>query len=440
MALLLSPLALGCATYSDRLAESRQAVISGDFEGGVKQLEKVIKVDDPKKLPDDWGSDVALAVLERATLQQALRDWKLSARDFGAADKELEMLDMSAGGASEIGKYIYSDSATKYRTSPVEKLSLNGFNMMNYLARGDTSGARVEAKRFNVMRTYLQSQDPNTSHGAFASYLAGFTHEQLGEYTSAIRYYDEALQGHNFASLKEPVARLAKLTPYRGKRLKAFMAENPVKRTGPAEGADLLVVVSIGRVRHKFPERIPIGLAIGLAGTFISGNPAVLGHTAAKVVIFPGLAPPDSVYRSASLQVDGRPAPLERATDLGAAIEREYTAAKPKIIGAAISRMIVRAVAAEATRQGVRAGGSGASEVAAFFAALAVEGTLAAMDKPDTRSWSYLPDQVLVYRQRVEPGPHTVEVVLGNETSTRIVREVDVPPRGFAAVIVTAPR
>jgi hypothetical protein len=209
---------------------------------------------------------------------------------------------------------------------------------------------------------------------------------------------------------------------------------------GPAEGPDLLVVVSIGRVRHKFPERIPIGLAIGMAGPFISGNPAVLGHTAGKFVIFPGLAPPDSVYRGASLQVDGRPAPLEQATHLGAAIEREYTEAKPKIIGAAISRMIVRAIAAEATRQGVRSSGSGASEVAGFLAALAVEGTMAAMDKPDTRSWSYLPDQVLVYRQRVEPGAHTVEVVLGNDASSRIVREIDIPPRGFAAVIITAPR
>ena len=79
-------------------------------------------------------------ILERATMLQALGLYQLSARDFEAADKSLELLDIARDGAGKLGKYIYSDSATKYKTSPTEKLSLNAMNMCNYLARGDLDG------------------------------------------------------------------------------------------------------------------------------------------------------------------------------------------------------------------------------------------------------------------------------------------------------------
>jgi tetratricopeptide (TPR) repeat protein len=152
-------------------------------------------------------------------------DWKLSARDLGVADKQLVLLDI-ARDPGQIGKWIFSDSAGKYHAPPSEKLALNAFNLLNYLMLGDLSGARVEAKRFTVTREYLATTDNGKdAHGAFGSYLAGFTYERLGEVDEALRYYDEALQQADFASLRAPIARLAARSGFRTPRIRALLGE-----------------------------------------------------------------------------------------------------------------------------------------------------------------------------------------------------------------------
>lgn len=432
---------LGCATYSDRMLEVRRAASAGDYAGSIARIDKLLEVKEPNGLPDEFDSEQALAVLERGTLQQALSQYVLSARDFETADKQLELLDIAGGGAADIGKYVYSDSATRYRGSPTEKLSLNAFNMANYLAEQDLGGARVEAKRFTVMRNYLTDFDPKSAHGAFGSYLAGFAFEQLGEWGSALRYYDEVLQERELESLREPVARIAALSNFRGKRIRPFLESTEGSWNDGARGKErpsqILVVVSLGRVPHKVPERMPIGLAIGYAGTFISGNPDVLAYSAMKFVVYPELVDSGSIYREAKLQIDGRPQRLELASDLGAEIRKEYEALKPKIIGAALSRMIVRAAAAEGARAAGKQAGGDSGQLVGLLAALFTEGALVAMDKPDTRSWEFLPQWIYVHRQTVEPGEHDVEVEISGQ---RRRVQVSVPKGGYAAVIVTEPR
>ena len=134
----------GCATYSERMLGVRESAARADWEAGIEALDEIIGVDEPDALPNEWKPETGLALLERGTLHQASADYAASARDFQAADKELEFIDLTNDAAGQIGKYIYSDSATNYRSSATEKLALNSLNMMNYLALGDLSGARVE--------------------------------------------------------------------------------------------------------------------------------------------------------------------------------------------------------------------------------------------------------------------------------------------------------
>jgi len=439
--LLLACLSLStaCATYSDRMQTARQSASQGDYEGSIGEINKILDVKDSSELPEDWKSERALALLERATLQQARGEFESSSRDFQAADKQLEYLDFVGDAAGSIGKYVFSDDSDQYTASPTEKLALNAVNMMNYLARGDARGGRVEAKRFTVMRRYLDEFDGDNAHAAFGSYLAGFIHEKLGEFDSAIRYYDEALQERNLESLRGPVKHVAQFTNYRGKRIEAFLADVPAPNAAPGKTAEILVTVAIGRVPHKIPERIPIGAAVGMAGAFISGDPAVLGYGVAKVVVYPKLVDSNNQVRSASLLIDGVVAPLELASNMGIEIMREYDAMQPQIIGAAISRMIVRALAAEGARAAVTHGGGGSSGLG-FLAAILTEAALVAADKPDTRSWMMLPEQIHVHRQRVEPGLHTIQVTLGPGQQGTLTREVELRDGGYAAVIITVPR
>ena len=425
----------GCATYSDRMRSAQQHVVTGDYQAAINELDESIGTKEDQ-LPDSFNSDTALAVLDRATLKQAVANFLGSSRDFGAADKQLELLDISNDAAGTIGEYFFSDSAKKYRASPVEKLSLNGFNMLNYLALGRLSGASVEARRFTVMQQYLNNFDPGHSHAAFGSYLAGFTFAQQGQYTSAMRYYDEALQAQPFESLREPIARLARLTNYRGQRISQFLEKHQSAPAPANETASLLVVVSTGRVPYKVPERMPIGAAVGLAGTYITGDPAILGYSAFKFVVYPELMSPPQIDDRVQLKIDGKKAPIDLATNLATEIENEYKALKPKIIGAAISRLIVRAATAEGMRQAGKQNGDGLG----WILALATEATMVALDKPDTRSWMFLPGRVYVYQTRVTEGTHTVEVRVGRSNSTTERHTVEVKSGGYAAIVVTAPR
>ena len=251
-----------------------------------------------------------------------------------------------------------------------------------------------------------------------------------------MRYYDEALEAGSLESLREPVARLSKLTSYRGKYIQKFLDSGPAPTSGKDQTSSLLVAVNIGRVPHKVPERMPIGAAIGIAGSYISGNPAVLGYSAFKVVVYPELIQPPSLYNKVEMTLDGQRARLDLTSDLGVEIRNEYEKLKPQIIGAALSRMIVRAAAAEGARQA----GKQENSTVGWIAALATEATLVAMDKPDTRSWIFLPNRVYLYQTRVKPGTHTIEIKLGSSDGATLKHNVDIAPGGYAAVIVTAPR
>ena len=454
---------LSCATYSEKTQLARDAAQVGNLGASEKVLNKFLKVKDSRDLPSEWKKETVVALLERAMVLRGKGEWKQSARDLGVADKQLVLLDI-ARDAGQVGKWIFSDSAGKYHAPPSEKLALNAFNMLNYLLADDLSGARVEAKRFTITREYLSQQD-QYAHGAFGSYVAGFVFERLGEADTALRYYDEALQEQAFPSLRAPVARLAARSGFRTPRIRALLGEpepsaaRPVHTVlaqtaappqaapsalpeppPPAQG-ELLVVMNVGRVPYKVPERMPIGLAVGLGATWITGNTAILERSALKFVIYPELVPSRALFNTGSLSIDGQEQALELATNLDAEIVREYEALKPKIIGAAITRLIVRAAVAEGARAAGNQAKDGAGAIVGLLAALAAEGAMVAADKPDTRSWTLLPAFIFVARVPVSPGAHQVRVTAsGSGARETHDFSVDVKPGGFAVVDVTTLR
>jgi hypothetical protein len=96
----------------------------------------------------------------------------------------------------------------------------------------------------------------------------------------------------------------------------------------------------------------------------------------------------------------------------------------------------VRAAAAEAAR----AGGNSQSSGLGWLLALLVEGTMVAMDKPDTRSWNFLPARVLVHRGIVDAGKHEIMVRVAPGPGGATTHEIEVAPGGYATVVVTSPR
>jgi hypothetical protein len=410
-------IALGCATYSDHMLAAHEAAARADWPAAEHEINKILGVDSRADLPENWNSEKSLGVLERAAVLQAQGAWPESARDLSAAENELEMIDFSVDAVGTIGTYVYSDSAGEYRTPPLERVALNVFNMANYLAMSDLQGAAVEARRYQVMRDYLENMGIDHPPGSIGAYLAGFTFEHLGEPDRAMLYYRDVQGEGRLKSLEQPVARKGK----------------------PPPSGEVLVVVGAGRTPIKVPKRIPVGAAVGIAGTAISGDPRVLQHSVTKVVVYPELEEAPSLVRGARIRIDGRDAESELVTDVSAEVVREYEKMRPRIIAAALTRMIARAAVSEgAMAAGRNAGGAG--EVVGIVAGLGAEAALVALDKPDTRSWTFLPGRVWVARMPVATGPHEVVVQFeGDGIGERRVL-IDVPAGGYTAVVVTEPR
>jgi len=418
----------GCATYTDHLIKATGAASTGNYEAAISEMNGAIGVASSDQLPDQWSGDTPLIVLERGSLQQAVTRFKGSSRDFSGAEQQLELLDLKTDPVGTLGSYLFSDSVKTYLTPPTERLSLNAINMLNYLAIGDLDGAAVEARRFQVMREFLSSKDIKADQpAALGTYLAGFVFEHRGE-------GDRALGAVRLASLEGPIKRLARTNPYRGNHLAEVLKSGGSPAAANASQGELLVVVSVGRVPHREPRRIAVGAAVGLAGTAISGNADFLKYGATKVVVYPELVSTPSSIGSVAVQIDQSQAPVEELTNLGAAIRKEYDEMRPQIVAAALTRMAARAGAAE----GVRAAGRQESSLLGDILSILFESTMVALDKPDTRSWTMLPDRVLVTRVPVSEGAHNVTVSFGQGGRGAI--PVNIPNGGFAVVVVTEPR
>jgi hypothetical protein len=381
-------------------------------------------------------------LLDRAMVLQVLDRPQLSSRDLEIADKQIETLDLSRNAADDIGKYLFSDDVGPYKAPAYEKLLINTMNMMNYLARADLNGARIEARRLAVMQKFIADhQDPAESLLGPGSYLAGFTFEKSGRPQEALRYYDEALKYGRYPSLQEPVRRLAGIASYRSPRIRTILGEGvqnaaptpPPPATPAPELADLLVIVNFGRVPAKISRRIPIGLALTYASGAISPyNQSRANAIAAQGLVtwinYPELGKPRGQYDQPEFALNGQWQPLEGALAVDLEARRAWDKAKGAVIAAAITRMIARVVAGETAR---RASGGG---WAGLLVSLGLQATLTATDTPDTRGWNTLPARIAFGRLRLKPGTYTV--LLGAR-SVRKTQRVALRPGGFAVINLT---
>jgi hypothetical protein len=434
---------VACGGHTERTLKMRTALDLGDPKAALASINEELEVKSSKELPKDLVGDNALLVLDRASIQQSVAAFDDSKRDFEAADKAIDMLDLSHDAGDSIGKYIFSDSAGKYQAPPYEKLLVNTLNMLNYLELHDLNGALVEARRMSVLQRYFKDELKEHDNAVLGvgSFLAGFSFEKNGEYDEALRYYDEALQFSGYGSLQEPVRRLLAKSSYRSPRLQAAAGATGLEASPPEAGHDdrgeVVFVIGYGRVPHKVANRIPIGLALTLFANDISpANRAAAGEIAAQGLVtwinFPSLGKEQGQYAIPSCVLDGRYVQLEEAVNVSEQVRGEWKKIEGKIIVSAITRLVARF----AVGQGVRAA-AGRDNVVGLLASLGTQATLTALDTPDTRSWETLPARIAIARVKAAPGVHTVSI----EARGYVRRQqIEVPKGGWAVVSLMALR
>lgn len=434
--------ATGCKTFSDHTRATRTALDANDLEVALRASNKALDVRRAEALPDTLGKNDALLLLDRAMVLQALQQYELSRRDFQIADKALETLDFSRSTADEIVRYMFSDSAGPYKARPYEKLMINTMNMINYLAPANLEGARVEARRFSVMREYLlgaEGVDENHAKraGIPGSYIAGYAFEKSGEPDAALRYYDEVLQATAAPSLTAPIRRLARISGYRTPRLESAVKNAGSDPSTQDDSSEVLIVISYGRVPPLVAKRVPIGLALTVAAAFLPPSAVRQANRLAAQglvtwVNYPELASSAQQYREPSVRIDGQAHRSEVIADVDAVARRAWEVGRGRVMAAAVTRMLTRAAIGAGT--GVAVGKATGESGLGVLASMIAQASMVAADKPDTRSWATLPARIAVVRTHLPPGKHTIEVtVLGREHRL----EATVGPTDWVLVDVT---
>lgn len=435
--------ALGaCAGHEARTRTARDALDAGNPQLALSALNEELDVESAAELPENLDGDNALLLLDRALVLQQIGDYEHSARDLRVADKQVEMLDFSRSTSDEIGRYLFSDDSGPYKAAPYEKLMVNTMNMLNYLVRGELAPARVEARRFEVMRKYLQEhEDPGAALLGPGSYLAGFIFEKSGQPQAALRHYDEALQAGDFPSLHVPIRRLAAQASYRTPRIERVLQQLEAEPSAPSgassapndepgseanleqdtvpETAEILLVFNYGRIPAKVAQRVPIGLALTYASGAISpADHARANELAAQGLVtwvnFPSLPKPRGAYPVPRARVGEQVVSLDRVP-IDELTVKSWLAVRGSVVTAAITRAITRVVAGQAIQHSTQNSPLG------LLASLATQATLTATDTPDTRAWSTLPARIALARVQIRPGKHRVEMqVSGRRRATYV--------------------
>lgn len=417
-----------CKSYSENLASVRHAAQAGHPEEGLERVDKMLKLRKPTDVPRKWKGEVPLMMLERATLQQAVGMYDASKVNFSAVEQELEMLDFARDVPGKLSEYMLNGSAKKYKTTPVEKLFLNSLNMMNYLALGDLQGARVEARRWRSMRDYLKNDEKGRGlafSAGYGAFLAGYVFEQSGRADQALRYYSEALTHAQLPFLAPWIAALAKRSAYRTPELEVAIAQGQAQPLDPSMG-ELLVVAQVGQVPYREARRVPVGLAVGLAAHFFVGSPALLERGLTKFVNYPELVVSSEGPSQALLSTGAKHWSMPMVANASLAVQKEFDRIRPRIVAAALSRALGRAAIAYGIEEGTNAaeGDSGSDGLLGFLIGAAVEASMVAADKPDTRSWSVLPGYYFVTRVMLPAGKHKLELRLA-PSGTTYAQEVE---------------
>lgn len=399
--------ATGCsAGFSARTASMRSALDGGDTRRAVDELNKELRVDRDDKLPARLVEDDALLVLDRATLQHSLAQLPNAQRDYGAADKALDMLDLSRAGIDDVGKWAFSDSSGPYVAPAYEKILVNTLNMAAYLESNDLANARVEARRLGVIGKYLRDRgdlEPKkdnthvTRSYALGASLAAFVCESSGDPDDARIWREDA-------------AHLG------GARLHEI---DHRKNEDPSDDADLLLVVGWGRVPHRVANR---DSAAGIFARIASIYPpdkadearSLLGQGLVTWVNYPSLAKTKPPRWLPTARVGEAPVPLTPSLDVEGVARAYFASIEDKVMAAALSRAIVRAIAGQAIEALSKTSKDKGVQAAGTIFGLVLQASMAAADTPDTRNWETLPAQLSITRVRVDAGAHRVDLGAGD--------------------------
>lgn len=433
---LVMLLACACATYTAQSRWLRAQLDAGNYDSALQGLEAL-----------DTGSTRLLYQYERGLILHSQGRFADSNQALDQAEQLLEDL-YTRSVSREVTSLLTSDNVVEYRGDRFEAGMLHYYKIMNYLHLGQEEEAAVECRRLN--RRLQQFKDRDGSfyrNDPFLQYLTGLVYAQVGAYVDADVSLRVALQAYRDLrqpyGVEFPAALRCDLARNALQLGTAMPAETAAAIPGcppvPEAGLGTLdLCLEIGYV----PARVPIEILLPIFKNEITDD---LDHTAYAHTLAGRYGQPydthlelEYVLRVAVPRLQDTPSPVVAAqirpqVKGDSHLPAAYTDVAENLATLAVlsfqehqADILVRAVIRSLAKYLATRAAKEKSEAAGWIANIAGVAT----ESADTRSWTTLPEKILMGRLALPPGVYALDIDLFDRTRRRVgtvrVPEVEV--------------
>lgn len=203
VSLFLTGSLLGCASYQSKVQEARKALSHRDYTKAIDEL---------KPLAEKESDDQLVYLLDYGVALQIAGKYRESNEALLKADRLAELMDYQS--VSRVaGSLALSEEMVQYKGDTFEKIFINAYLAMNFLAMGSLDDALVEARRINEKYLkYRADEKKKFELNFFSKYLSAVIWEANRSYDDAYIAYHEAYKIDPTVSiLREDLIRSAKL-------------------------------------------------------------------------------------------------------------------------------------------------------------------------------------------------------------------------------------
>ncbi|MDH3198079.1 MAG: hypothetical protein OEO21_07545 [Candidatus Krumholzibacteria bacterium] len=416
--------ALACGNYTRRSLDIKRALAEEDYARALEQVEGI-----------DQSSSGLLYLYEKGLILHYQDRFAESNEAFEAGEQLLEEL-YTKSVTRELAATAVTDNITKYRGAPFEAVLVNYYKILNYLHLGDVEGATVECRRVNrKLQMIADAGEKTFANDPFLQYLTGMVYETAREPTEASVSYRVAASAYDELGEQYGVATPSALfcdAAANARRLgDAAEAESYAARAScgqtPRDRVRLSLFLECGYVAYKVEENVVLPIfkddrwddADEFAPVLVDryGNT----YSSRKVdyllrVALPRLEPTPVPYEYALVRA--RPAGARRA-ERGEAV-RAVTVENVDAVAAYtfaenFGKILLRATVRALIKYGAKKAADNKDEgLGALVNLIGV-----ATESADTRSWSTLPQRILMARLELEPGIWDLDVEFHDESGAR---------------------
>jgi tetratricopeptide (TPR) repeat protein len=421
-------LVAGCASYENRSMLIKQALVQQDYAAALQNVEKIGK-----------SSSELLYLYEKGLILHYQDRYAQSNEVFEQAEDLLEDL-YTKSVSREMAALVVKDDIAKYRGEPFEAVFVNYYKILNYLHLDDLEGALVECRRVNrklqMINDAAGDDEVPFENDPFIQYLTAMVYDAAGDDNDAAVSYRVAVATYD--SIGADAGLVPPWTLYcdaarNARRLGDFgESDDYAERAGrdcpdSGDGAGVVnLFLEGGYVTHRVEQSIALPiyedddrdddehLARRMAERRHHARRKVRVTQVIKIAM-PALAEDPMPFAHAVVEARGDSSGIEGGEfqsvlvdDLNVHARRAFAAEEGKIL----LRTIVRTLAKTAAQTKLGEKNEAAGVLLNVFNV--------ATETADTRSWTTLPQRILMSRLRLPEGTWDLDVTLLDGDGTTV--------------------